>query len=119
ATDNCTDATDITITVNDVISNVSPACANNYTITRTYTATDECGNATTHTQIITVKDETAPIFNEALPQNATYSCVSEVPSAPILTATDNCSATPITAIFVETIVDGSCANSFVLTRTWT
>src|SRR5690606_22377254 len=65
ATDNC--STNVTITVNDVISNVSPACANNYTITRTYTATDECGNTTTHIQTITVKDEVAPIFNEALP----------------------------------------------------
>src|SRR5690606_39545929 len=115
ATDNC--STNVTITVNDVISNVSPACANNYTITRTYTATDECGNTTTHIQTITVKDEVAPIFNETLPQNATYSCVSEVPVAVTLTATDNCGTATVS--FNETRTDGSCANSYVLTRTWT
>ena len=32
----------------------------NYTITRTWTASDQCGNVNSHTQTITVVDETAP-----------------------------------------------------------
>ena len=38
------------------------ACAGDYTITRTFTATDDCGNATTATQTITIVDTTAPVL---------------------------------------------------------
>ncbi len=117
ATDNCTDDADIEITVKDVKSNVSPICANNYTITRTYTAKDACGNTTTHTQIIKVEDKTKPTFVEALPQNITYECSSKVPTAPTLTADDNCGIATVT--FKETKTAGSCESSFVLTRVWT
>jgi gliding motility-associated-like protein len=117
ATDNCSGSNGITITVKDVISNVSPVCANNYTVTRTYTAEDACGNVATHTQIIKVEDKTKPVFVEDLPQNITYSCDAEVPTAPTLTANDNCGTA--TVDFKETRVDGSCVNSYVLTRTWT
>ncbi|KAA5531706.1 HYR-like domain-containing protein, partial [Paenimyroides baculatum] len=117
ATDNCTAAGSISITVSDVVSDVSPSCANNYKVTRTYTATDACGNFTTHVQLITVEDKTKPVFVGTLPVNATYSCSTEVPSAVTLTATDNCGTATVT--FNETRVSGSCANAYVLTRTWT
>ena len=35
-------------------------CAGDYTITRAFTATDDCGNATSATQTITIIDTTAP-----------------------------------------------------------
>jgi hypothetical protein len=44
-------------------------CANNYTLTRTWTATDESGNETVYTQIVTVQDTTKPVFVEDLPQD--------------------------------------------------
>ncbi len=54
--------------VSDVITNQT--CANRYTITRTYRATDVCGNSGTCTQIITVNDNVVPI---ALCKNLTVS----------------------------------------------
>jgi gliding motility-associated-like protein len=112
ANDNCG-----TAAVDFKETRVDGSCANSYVLTRTWTATDECENTTTHTQTITVADTTKPVFVEALPQNITYSCDAEVPTAPTLTANDNCGTAAVD--FKETRVDGSCANSYVLTRTWT
>ncbi len=47
ATDNCGTAT---VSYAEVKSNVNESCPNNYTLTRTWTATDLCGLTTTHTQ---------------------------------------------------------------------
>jgi hypothetical protein len=41
---------------------VDGSCVNSYVLTRTWTATDECGNTTTHKQTITVVDTTKPVF---------------------------------------------------------
>lgn len=59
ATDNCSGAVVITHE-GDVINN--QACDDRYTITRTYKATDAAGNSQTVSQVITVNDETAPVF---------------------------------------------------------
>src|SRR5204863_2414176 len=36
------------------------SCPQSYSVTRTWTATDHCGNASTASQTITVQDKTAP-----------------------------------------------------------
>lgn len=59
ASDNC-GAVTVTWT-SDVISNQT--CPNKYTLTRTYTATDACGNASSCTQIITVNDNVNPTIS--------------------------------------------------------
>ena len=38
------------------------ACAQEYTIARTWTATDACGNTSTCLQTITIEDSTPPAF---------------------------------------------------------
>ena len=48
-------------------------CENNYILTRSWSATDECGNASTATQIITVQDITPPSFT-FVPEDLTVEC---------------------------------------------
>lgn len=92
-------------------------CPNNYTLTRTWTAVDECGNDVEHVQVLTVQDTKAPEFVGDLPEDATVEC-DAVPAAPTLTATDNC-ADAVVVDFDEVRTDGTCADSYTLTRTWT
>ncbi len=97
------------------------ACGQNYTLTRTWTATDGCGNTAAYTQIINVKDTVPPSFNSTPNHLNLVSCASEIPQAPYLTAEDNCydlSALPVVTL-KEVISDQQCANNFKLTRTWT
>ncbi|NNC51253.1 MAG: gliding motility-associated C-terminal domain-containing protein, partial [Flaviramulus sp.] len=112
ATDNCGDAV---VTVDDIITNGN--CDNNYTITRTYTAMDDCGLTKTHVQTITVQDTIPPTFVESLPvSNIVVEC-DDIPAAQTLSATDICGSAIVTVSDSRT--DGTCPNSYTLTRTWT
>src|SRR5690606_5687458 len=57
ATDLCD--MDVTPTYADVTA--AGDCDQEYVITRTWTAVDDCGNANTCTQVITIVDTTAPV----------------------------------------------------------
>ncbi|WP_188374669.1 gliding motility-associated C-terminal domain-containing protein, partial [Winogradskyella haliclonae] len=100
-------------------------CPGNFTITRTWTATDECGNATSLDQVITVQDTTAPeittpdgdldVTIECSDTDALDNALNLVP-----TVTDNCSNNIITTLVSDdTVQDSDCANASVRTRTWT
>src|SRR5213075_669435 len=74
AHDNCNG----TVTVTHDADQVTPgSCDNRYTISRTYHATDSCGNSSSHIQNITVDDETAPVI-DTYPGDSTVSCASEL-----------------------------------------
>ena len=109
AEDNCSD---VSITHSDVVT--GGQCAANYTIERTYRATDECGNFSEYTQTINVSDNYGPIWGENNSQFV-YECGSE---APVVTpsASDACSQFSMDYTQGETWVDG-CISGF--TRTWT
>ncbi|HNL58467.1 MAG TPA: hypothetical protein PKK35_12530, partial [Chitinophagales bacterium] len=115
ASDNC--AGTVTVSVSDAISGQS--CANKYTITRTWTATDVCGNSTTSQQIIRVNDSIKPVIT-GTPANITYACASSVPAASntSVSASDNCAGT-VTVSVSDAISGQSCANKYTITRTWT
>src|SRR4029453_4720126 len=61
-------------------------------ITRRWTFTDACGNSSFVEQTITVSDNTAPVLSgcPAVTTSYSYQCLSEVPAAPAVTASDNC-----------------------------
>ena len=63
--------TDVSIEVTS--ETIAGDCAGNYTIERTFTATDDCGNSTSATQTITVEDTTAPEFT-SVPADYTAEC---------------------------------------------
>ncbi len=105
----------VTVTSTDVVTNQT--CPNRFTLTRTYTSTDPCGNATMCAQIITVNDQVLPVI--ACPANVTVSCASQIPAAdPVsIIASDNCG--PATVTFVSDVVMGmTCTNRFSIARTY-
>jgi hypothetical protein len=110
ATDNCDTPT---VTYAEVRTNGN--CPSNYTLTRTWTAVDACGNTSSKTQTITVQDTQAPVLSAA-PADVTVEC-NAVPAAATLTATDNCDAPTVT--YTEVRTNGNCPSSYTLTRTWT
>ncbi len=94
----------------------STGCSGSYTITRTWKATDVCNNQQTLTQLITVIDNEKPVFNN-LPNSISTAC-SNIPAAPVLTATDNCTIN-VQVQYAEQKINGSCPNNYILKRTWT
>jgi gliding motility-associated-like protein len=117
-TDNCSTGT-ITVThVSDAISNQS--CNNKYTLTRTYRATDACGNFADCQQVITVNDITPPTFTT--PANKTIACNDskdpENTGLPVID-TGNCGGTNQTYSYTDAWQTGpACNGTGVITRTW-
>ena len=110
ATDNCDD---VTIAVEEEI--IAGECANEYTLIRTFTASDDCGNASVATQTITVQDTTAPEFT-SVPADETIEFGTEV-SDEMALATDNCDG--LTVSVSEETAMGDCDGNYVVTRTFT
>ena len=105
ATDNC-DAS-VSVTMNEVRTNGS--CTDSYILTRTWTATDNCGNTSTASQVISVEDKTAPILTN-VPANTAIRCGDALPAPVNPAATDNCDAN-VTITFNENRVNGSCTGT--------
>ena len=112
ATDGC-DAS-VAITFSDVTT--PGACSQAYSVTRTWIATDDCGNSSTCSRTIVVQDITPPVItcpNVTSPINC--------PAIPVFgaaTATDACDAT-VDITFSTVTIPGSCPQSFSRIRTWT
>jgi len=116
ATDNC----DSVATVSMEETRKDGSCDDAYTLTRVWTSTDDCGNTNTHTQVISVSDNTDPTWESVDEQLSV-----EYPDIPVmveasLTPADNCaSASDIDTDFDETRVDGDSTCEYSLVRTWT
>ena len=116
ATDVSGDNFEIVLTEESTQGETGDACGNsNYTITRTWTVTDECDNVATATQVITVQDTQVPsIVN--VPEDVTIECDEPLPTAEP-TITDNCGQVTIEVNDTEQV--GDCGATRIVTRTWT
>jgi hypothetical protein len=110
--DVCTADADLVVTSSDAVAGTCPIV-----ITRTYTITDLCGNASTATATIRINDTTDPTASNPAPINV--ECIGDVPVPDILVVTDeadNCTAIPVVA-FESDVSDGNTCPE-VITRTY-
>lgn len=118
ATDVCGDIANLSFSD---VSNQNPdpaTCGHyNYTIVRTFTVADDCGNTATTQQLITVVDNIPPQITGFA--DTTWVCDSQ-PLLPPPSATDVCSgiASP-PALENQVISAGECPDSYTLTYNWT
>ena len=87
------------------------------TITRTWVATDACGNSNTCAQTIVVEDSAAPIIS--CPMDVTIQCSGSTDpmSTGNATASDNCDISPLVT-FSDVTAGGTCPQGVAITRTW-
>ncbi|MBK7936182.1 MAG: hypothetical protein IPJ82_03515 [Lewinellaceae bacterium] len=117
AADNCSQVTGISTQVAS-LQDPDPAVCGHYTynIIRTFTATDECGNTSTTTQIVHVIDNQGPAPGGLT--DTTIVCEVQ-PVLPPPSPVDACSGPADVPVFVnETITAGACDDSYTLTRFW-
>jgi len=109
ATDLCSE-----LSISIVSDTLFGSAEGNYIVTRTFTAEDACGNATSATQTITTIDTTSPALT--IPADYTAEC-SDAHPMDDASATDNCGV--VTIDLVETTINGACAGEFSITRAFT
>src|SRR5207249_254003 len=91
-------------------------CPGTGSFTRTWTASNDCGEtAIPCTQLITIVDTTPPVITCAAPK--TIECPA-TPSFPAPTCTDTCDPAP-SITFVDSSIPGTCPGTGKFTRTWT
>ncbi|MEO7175237.1 MAG: ice-binding family protein [Saprospiraceae bacterium] len=104
------------VTYSDIT--INGACLQNYTISRTWRATDACGNTSTCIQSISVVDNTPPTI--ICPANITVACASLVPVAntSLIISADNCSAVVTVTHVGDQVSNFLCANKYTISRTY-
>ena len=115
ATDNCDLVPSITY---EDMTVASTTCVQEYTINRTWKATDDCGNFSTCVQVITIDDSTAPDIT--CPVNVTIECTeSTLPAhTGLASATDNCDLVPSITFEDMTVASSTCVQEYTINRTW-
>jgi gliding motility-associated-like protein len=120
ASDNCLSGSIVpSFTENSSKTNDGSCTDNAYTLTRTWSASDGCGDSSSFSQLINVLDTVAPNF--VIPADTTVNCnqaTDTVALGGITNITDNCSDNN-TVSFSQTITNGSCPQERVIMRTWT
>jgi len=110
------DNSDLAIAIDFTEEKTPGGCADIYTLTRTWTATDACSNTAAATQVISVVDAAAPDIT--LPADVTLDCPADIDplSTGQATALDTCGEVILT--YDDQEVAG-CGDTRTITRTWT
>ncbi|MEO5905701.1 MAG: hypothetical protein ABIQ11_03185, partial [Saprospiraceae bacterium] len=117
ATDQCDTSVMITFTDNQIPGQ----CPAAYTVTRTWIATDDCGNSTTCDVTIVVQDTIPPELD--CPDDVTLDCTaSTLPNSTVpgtATAADDCDSILLVLPSDVTMGSGGCPQEYTIFRTWT
>ena len=105
----------VTITTHDEL--VITDCATTAVWERTITATDFCGNVSTHVQRFTRVDNVPPTIT-ASPEDITVSCTLPAFDAASVTYSDDCDAAPVLTVNDDTITY-DCPGTFTVERSIT
>eukprot|EP00463_Aulacantha_scolymantha_P001949 TRINITY_DN258_c0_g2_i14.p1 TRINITY_DN258_c0_g2~~TRINITY_DN258_c0_g2_i14.p1 ORF type:complete len:673 (+),score=179.84 TRINITY_DN258_c0_g2_i14:1165-3183(+) len=115
ATDNCDDDVNVLFSSYDTKNHPSNVV---YNITRTWTASDKCGNSVKASRNLIIQDSTSPILNCQSCDELFVGC-DHIPLKSIVTASDNCDSLVALSIqFSEIREDGSCEFAYTLIRKW-
>ena len=95
---------------------VEGSCDNEYTLFRSWTATDCAGYSVTYEQMISVSDNIAPTLDVPADMNVTCDAVADAVFGDA-TSYSNCGESTISV--VDVIVDGACQGSYEIHRTFT
>jgi gliding motility-associated-like protein len=116
ASDDCDD--DVKVTFSE--ERVNSKCAGSYTLLRKWTAIDDCGNVVSHTQTITVGDNTAPVIKPTHPllvgkasgDTVVIDCKNPfIFETQDVSVTDDCNPGNIEVVFDDyaTAISGNCS----------
>ena len=109
ATDNCDDNLEVTFAE----ASEGGDCAQNMTITRTWSVSDCAGNQLSHVQVVTVVDTTAPVISG--PLELDIPCTDWGMDTLYATVSDNCDATVELELLSDEEFSGACAGSYLRT----
>jgi len=125
-TEECTHTDAAVLTASDTCGDASvlfsevktPTTCDQYTLSRTWKAVDDCDNDIEHTQLVTVVDTKAPELS-GIPDATTVPC-DDIPAPGTPNASDECEG-DLTAdiVFSQTTGTYICSDSYHLIRTWT
>jgi gliding motility-associated-like protein len=110
ATDNC----NFILQFEDKTTNRQ--CAGSYSVTRTWTATDDSGNFSTASQTINVQDTTGPTTITPFSSTLDVSC-DAIPARPELVFVDNCSTVVLSPPIPDNYINRT-QDSYSIVRKW-
>jgi hypothetical protein len=111
-TDNCDPEPEVTYKDSVIFQR----CDNEYTILRTYTATDVCGNSASCSHRIIILDTKPPVITYC-PSDTVLSCDAKLSNLPHITVTDNCNPEP-DVTYENVVIPGTCPHERTILRSW-
>ena len=103
------------VTLTEAVDTLLIDCPGSFTLIRTFTATDDCGNSTEAQQNIQVIDTIPPVV-DVLPE-ATILCDEDLPTD-LPTSVDACSSPVMVELFSVDSVQGDCPQAWEVTLTF-